>query len=250
MSQRDFTEALLDPARPPPPGLVDPAGRPAGRRFDIYRNNVTLSLIEALESGFPATAKLLGEDGFRYYARLFARAHPPSSPVLMLYGEGFAEFLADTEPAQRYGFLPDTARLELAIRQSYHSADAAPIDPAALAAMPPDRLMAARIVLAPSLRLVRSPWPIHAIWRANMADGPTPAMRAEDVLVTRPQWDPAPQLLPPRGAEFVAALVARTPFGEAAEAAAAVAGETFELGAILQLLIANGAIAAIEDPAP
>ena len=47
--EADFKTALFDPAVMPPAGLSDPAGRPAGKRFDIYRNNVVVSLTEALE---------------------------------------------------------------------------------------------------------------------------------------------------------------------------------------------------------
>ncbi|MCY4501644.1 MAG: DNA-binding domain-containing protein, partial [Alphaproteobacteria bacterium] len=51
--QSAFVEALLDPAKPVPAGLVRPDGLPAGRRFDIYRNNVVVALIEALGEAFP-----------------------------------------------------------------------------------------------------------------------------------------------------------------------------------------------------
>jgi hypothetical protein len=41
--QTGFATALLDPARPAPEGLVNPFGGPAGKRFDVYRNNVAVS---------------------------------------------------------------------------------------------------------------------------------------------------------------------------------------------------------------
>jgi len=39
--QDSFTDALLNPDLATPSGLVDPKGRVAGKRFDVYRNNVS-----------------------------------------------------------------------------------------------------------------------------------------------------------------------------------------------------------------
>ena len=57
----EFSVALLDPTQPVPEGLFDGDERPAGRRFDVYRNNVVVSLGEAILTGFPILTKLLGE---------------------------------------------------------------------------------------------------------------------------------------------------------------------------------------------
>lgn len=247
--QAEFREALLDPALPVPPGLTDPAGRPAGRRFAVYRNNVAVGLTEALAAGFPVLVRLLGEAFFRAMAGLFVRLHPPATPVLLHYGEALPGFLAAFPPVAHLPYLPDVARLELALRAACHAADAAPLEPARLAALPPDRLAAARLRLAPAVRLLRSAWPIHGIWRMNgPGGGPPPDWRAEDVLVTRPGFDPVPQLLPPGGAAFVAALAAGETLAAAADRGAAAAA-AFDLSAVLALLLGGDAIIAIVEPA-
>ncbi len=51
--QTAMRAAILDPAKPAPPGLTDGAGRTTQRRFGVYRNNVAMSLIEALAGGVP-----------------------------------------------------------------------------------------------------------------------------------------------------------------------------------------------------
>jgi hypothetical protein len=56
--------------------VTDPAGRPAGARFDVYRNR------EALVTGFPVVHALVGDAFFRAMAGVFLRAHPPTSPIL------------------------------------------------------------------------------------------------------------------------------------------------------------------------
>lgn len=242
MSQGDFGAALLDPDRPVPAGITDPEGRPAPRRFNVYRNNVTVSLTEALRQAFPVIRRLLGEEFFAAMAREHLRAHPPASPMLMHYGQDLPAFLAGFPPVAHLGYLADVARLELALRQSYHAADTQALPADALAELPPDRFMAARLTLAPAVMLVRSNWPIHAIWAANMLDQPPPrAAQAQDVLITRPAFDPLPHLLPAGAAPFVCALMQGRTLTEAL-----AEGPEFDLTATLGLLMSGGAITALK----
>jgi hypothetical protein len=238
-SQVAFRNALLDAARPIPEGLVDAQGQPAGARYSVYRNNVAVSLREALETGFPAVAKLIGPDNFAKAAGLFLRQTPPSSPLMMHYGAGFPEFLASLEPLKPIGYLADVARLELMLRKSYHAADHTPLDPARLQNLSEEQLMAARLELAPSALMLRSLWPLHSIYHFTMSEGgPQPPARAEDVLITRPEFDPEPHLLPPGAGDFIEALLADKCFGDAL----AVAGDAFDLGGTLGLLLQGGAL--------
>ncbi|RME16395.1 MAG: DUF2063 domain-containing protein, partial [Alphaproteobacteria bacterium] len=234
-----FLSALLDPASPVPAGLVDGAGRPAGRRFDVYRNNVAVSLTEALEAAFPVIEKLVGAEFFRAMAGVFLRAHPPKSPVLALWGDDFPAFLEQFGPVAHLPYLADVARLEQALREAYHAADAAPIDPAALDR--PD-LAETCLRLAPATRLICSQWPIHAIWRANTEEGAPPARGgAECVLVVRPDWDPWPRPVSPAAARFLEAVGEGRSLAEAIEAG----GPEHDLAATLSLLIATKSIVAI-----
>jgi hypothetical protein len=246
--QNAFVAALLDPARPVPPGVTDPAGRPAGARFDVYRNNVAASLTEALVTGFPVVHALVGDAFFRAMAGVFLRAHPPTSPILQGYGDALPDFLAGFAPAARLPFLADMARLELAIRQAYHAADAAPIDPGRLTALDPGTLLAARLTLAPAVRLIRSRHPIATLWLAHRPGGPAlPGADApgEDALIARPGFDPVVTALPPGGGAFVAALMAGDPLGRAADAGEADS-PAFALAAALGPLLAGQAIVGLD----
>ncbi|RKF16449.1 DUF2063 domain-containing protein [Roseovarius spongiae] len=243
-----FRAAVLDPARPSPAGLSDGRGHAAGKRFDVYRNNVAVGLTEVLETGFPVIRKLIGEDRFSAVCGVFLRQSPPASPILSRYGDGFPAFLAGFEPLAHLRYLADVAALELAIRQSYHAADALPILPESLSAVPPERVDDLRLGLAPALRVVRSHWPIHDIWSYNTVENaPKPAPVAQDVLITRPEFDPAPQVLPPGGAGFIAALQQGATLGTAAEQAARDAPD-FDLGEVLALLLAGNAIVSADLP--
>lgn len=238
MSQSLFAAALLDPEAAVPAGLVDPMGRPAPKRFSVYRNNVASSLTRALEAAFPTVRKLVGDEFFAAMAVVFLRAHPPKSRVLMLYGEEMPVFLESFPPVAHLGYLPDVARLDQAMRESYHAADSQPLSEAAFQRLLGEDIAALRLRLAPSLRLIRSRWPICAIWAANHEGGPKPAPKAEDALVLRPEFDPRPWPLPAGGGVLLQGLLAGRTLGESLDAA----GETLDLPNILGHLVTGRAI--------
>lgn len=243
MNQATFAAALLDPDLPLPYGVVDPAGRPAPRRFNVYRNSVTQGLGAALETGFPAVLALVGLAFFRAMALHFLREHPPQGRIMMLYGAEFADFIAGFAPAQGLGYLADVARLEQALRESYHAADATALPAARLTQMSEADLLQARFRLAPSLRLLRSDWPIGSIWAAALGFGPPPQMRAEQVMITRKDFDPKPQVLSPEAYDFVVALQRGAPL----HLALAEAGQALDLGQVLTQLIAADALVGVVE---
>ena len=180
---------------------------------------------------------------------LAERDYTTADPRMMYYGAGFGDFLDGFEPLAKYPYLGDVARLEFALRESYHAADAAPLAAEALA-LDPEALMALRLQLAPTVRLLRSRFPVVSIWRFNMVpDSPRPAPVAEDALILRPEFDPVPHALPDGGATFLAALRADNTLGQAYEAALDQTPE-FDLGAVLSLLLSGNALTDLKKGTP
>jgi hypothetical protein len=237
--QGSFAEALLDPERPAPEGLTDPGGRTAGRRFDIYRNNVAASLAQALATGFPVVERLVGAEFFRAMAGVFLRAHPPEDPRLQVWGGKFPGFLARFEPVSHLPYLPDMARLELGLRQSYHAADAAPLP---VAGRDPADVLQFRPRLAPATLVLASRFPVLSIWRKN-TDRPdlVPGREAETVLVFRPVYDPVPHSLPPGGHTLARHLKRRLSLAEAITATQAVEPAA-DAAALLALFLSPGVL--------
>jgi hypothetical protein len=243
MRQSAFAAALLDPEAAVPDGVVDPYGVPAPKRFAVYRNNVASSLVRALETAFPTVRKLVGDEFFAAMARAFCLDHPPRSRMLMLYGDDLPDWLERFPPVAHLGYLPDMARLDQAMRESYHAADSAPLPEPEFQRLLGEEIGRMRLALAPSLRLVPSRWPIVSIWAANHEGGPTPRPVAEDAIVLRPEFDPRPQILPPGGRAFVSALLAGQQLADAVE----LAGEGLDLSAVLGLLILGRAISGVNE---
>jgi len=244
-AQNEFADALLDSGRSIPPMLTSHTSRTPAKRFAVYRNNVVFSLITALRVRFPVAERIVGEECFAAMARDFVVAHPPRSPVLMFYGDGFPDFIAACLTELPY--LPDVARLEAARTHAYHAADAEPIEPASLRALDAGDLASAYVALHPSMRIVRSPHPIVTIWAMNSGETelrPLSGEEAEDALVVRPREAVTVAKLPPGGAAFLQALEAGTTLGAAAALAMRQCAD-FDLAANLVGLIASGAMVAV-----
>ena len=241
-----FTPALLDPERAPPAIVSGPNGKAAGKRYNVYRNNVTVSLINALAAAFPATQRITGADFFRAMARFHLRASPPTSPLLFEYGYDFPDFIERYEYAQSMPWLADVARIERAWLDAYHAADAEPLKPQALASIPPEQLAVTVLTPHPTTQIVRSRFPAVSIFAANRSEDPVSPItetEPEDALVTRPGLEVTVRHLPSGGAAFLSCLIAGETLGMAAAAAFAEISQ-FDLSANIAGMIEAGAFTA------
>jgi hypothetical protein len=243
-----FASALTDPACPAPIDVVGPRGKAAIKRYNVYRNNVTVSLIDALAATYPAVQRITGVEFFRAMARFHVRATPPTSPLLFEYGRDFPAFIATYEHAQGMPWLADTARIERAWLDAYHAADAPPLSSDALAAIASDTLGELRFRVHPAARIVRSAYPAVAIFAMNRGDGSVTSLRSctpEDALITRPDMEVAVRLLPRGGATFLQRLIGGETLGTAA-AAAFAATPSFDLSANIVGMIDAGVFTTLQ----
>ncbi len=243
----DFTPALLDPERAPPAIVSGPNGKSVAKRYNVYRNNVTVSLINALAATFPATLRITGADFFRAMARFYVRATPPTSPLLFKYGNDFPNFIERYEYARPMPWLADVARIERSWLDTYHAADAEPLKPQALALIPPEQLAETVLTPHPTTRIVRSRFPAVSIFAANRSEGPVGPItetEPEDALVTRPGLEVTVRHLPLGGAAFLSCLIAGETLGISA-AAAFADNPQFDLSANITGMIEAGAFTSI-----
>lgn len=236
MDHSDFATALLDAGQNRPAGISDGHGGPANRRFDVYRNNVAVSLADALEASFPVIKSLVGDEFFRAMAGVALRRHPPQSPLMAEFGAEFPEFLSSFPPAASLPYLADVARLENALRKSYHASDAAAFRPANMQSLDPEAFGATCFALTPATQLIRSAHPVGSIWHANQPSAAALQQSgAQDVLIARIEYDPEILVLPQGAFEFLTALDGVTPL----TAALAAAGDGFDFPATLTLCLSH-----------
>jgi hypothetical protein len=240
---RAFAAALDDRSAATPAMTRGRVGAPDARRFAVYRNNVAVGLISALEARYPVSRRVTGEKLFRAMARAFVHAHRPRSPVMIAYGGEFPEFLAGCEGVEPC--LVDVARLENAWVEAYHVEDVSLATIVELAVLNPDFLPGARIVFHPAARLLRFATPAASVWSSAQSTDEAVALAeglGEDALITRPDCDVRVRILPPLAYDFALELREGATL---IEAAAAMNDPAFDFGTHLVGLVESGAVASI-----
>ncbi|MFW2133319.1 DNA-binding domain-containing protein [Ectothiorhodospira haloalkaliphila] len=244
--EADFVQALRQPQTPPPAGVRHPGSQPPALRFGVYRNNVHVSLVEAVTRLYPVVQRLVGEAFFQAVARRFVGQVLPDSPVLIDYGETFPDFLDHFEPAARLPYLGDVARIEWAWHRAYHAQDQTPLPPQAVARIPPAQVGHLRLGLHPSLQVLESPWPALSIWHTNRHDAQVRRIDrdsgSEATLVCRPDMEVLVCAAPLGTAALVRTLSTGANLEQAATQAVEQPG--FNLQTSLAVLLSSGGITA------
>lgn len=248
-----FSAALLDPGLPGPEIVSrNPVDRE--RRFNIYRNNVFSSLIDALASTFPVVSALLGDEFFRAMAGVHVASSLPCSPALTTYGGDFPQFLRNFEPVAGLPYLADIAQLEFLRVQSHHAADAAALGAEQFHCLlnEPDRLASLQIELHPACHWLGAQSPVFSLWSAHQQAAPDLALIdldiAQDVLIFRSNYDVQVLLLPEGGAAWLDAL-ARGDNLAAATAKAATSASHLDVSRLLSVVIEHGlAVRLVSSP--
>ena len=248
-TQTAFAAALLDPDLAPPDGLTTWNGSDPARRFAVYRNNVIVSLVDALADTFAVTQELVGEEFFRAMARVFALAEPPRSRLMAFYGEDFPDFIAGFPPAAGVPYLADVARLEYLRVLAYHAGDAAPVATEDVARVLADTaaLPSMCLILHPSLHVLSSRHAVVSLWAAHQGTLELSAVvpdTPETALILRHGLDVEVMRIPSAAATFIGALRNGSTLGDAVQAAGRDDAE-FDLAVPLGLLLQKGAVAAL-----
>lgn len=236
-TQRRFAASLFAAAAPDDPGL------------DVYRRNLRGNFSKVLALEFPVVRILVGGDYFETLAWQFQQVEPSRSGNLHGIGTPFATYLRGRFGGGDLSYLGDVAQLEWAVEQSLVAADAsASLDPHAFATVSAEHQERLRFDLDPSLRLVRSRYPIVTLWRSHRPDedGRVSAERddfsldlrsgSENALVQRRQHSAHVEPLSAPEAAWLGALVQRATLGEALEQALDAADRLdapFDLGVLL-----------------
>lgn len=187
------------------PAMFAAAPVPIERALDVHRATIESGFARALALAFPTVEALVGPELFRVIAFDYHLSRPETEPTLGRYGLGFADFLVDYDPVRALAYLPDVARLDLAIERCQMARDG--VEPFAIDP-------AVSIELPSSLAFLLSDFPVENIrWAIFAGDDHAlaeldmiPGTRA--IAVWRSGRAVLVDALPPAAAGFVTALMA------------------------------------------
>jgi hypothetical protein len=228
--------------------IVDDGLAPASR-VQVYRNNSRAMFEGALERTYPVLKRRVGEDYFRGLAREYRVDHPSRNGDLHWIGQAFASWLEPRLAGSEYEWLVDLARLEWACEEALVSPRRPALDASQLAEVAPDTLADVGLGLQPSLRVVRSEYPVWSVWRENQPGEPGKpidlSQGAQHVVVTCGDDGLVLHSLPAQQFGFVAALAAGAPLGDALEASGL---DVDRLPGVLAWLFSDGLVVALREP--
>ncbi len=142
-------------------------------RLDIYGRAYFARLLDCLREEFPVLKQALGEDVFNGFAAEYLERYPSRSYTLFHLGLNFPRFLAETRPDRDENrtsatawpdFLIDLATLELTFNGVFDGPGVEGkdlLDTGGIQDVAPERLLEARFVGVPCLRLLELRYPVH-----------------------------------------------------------------------------------------
>ncbi len=219
-TQRQFAAALRDPGAPVPAFISKTGGGESQRRFDVYRNNVAIGLIDAIADTYPVVHALVGEEFFKGLTRFYTRLFLPTTPVMLDYGADFPDFISTQSETETTPYLGDVARLEWAWNRAYHASDGAPVGIEILADLAESAVENIRLRFHPSVRFLASTWPMVSIWRAHQEPDPQSLLgqlpdHGERAMIVRPEMTVFVRALDSVAYDFTKALYDGESLGQA-----------------------------------
>lgn len=141
---------------------------PATERLLLYRNTSLTAHINALSESFLVCKQILGDKYFKAMASIYVKEHPSLDPDLNQYGAEFSDWLEiftqEHKELEEYNYLPDLAKLEWYWQLAFYNEEEKPFNFSGFSQI--DEELQAKLVfeLNPTLFLLTSEHPIHAIW--------------------------------------------------------------------------------------
>jgi len=150
--------------RRPPRGSVSD-------RWHVYAHGYVARIAEVMGLEYAAIRRILGSDAFEDLVARYIGVFPPRSYDLARAGDRLPGFLELDRLSSELPFLADLATLERAVSAAFVASDAGdPVRWAELVSRDPDGVAGLPLALLPGVAVLRSPWPLHALWTCRLEE--------------------------------------------------------------------------------
>src|SRR6478609_9683138 len=202
-------------------------------QLEIYREQFWLRHTSSLLEDFPGLSGILGQRNWEKLAEEYLSEVSPDSYTLRDLGARLPEIIAAASWLPHQELCLDMARLELAYVEVFDAPDLPPLSPERLAAIPEASFADAKLLIAPSVRLLSVKYPVADLRRQLRAENDEsvaiPAPKPQQLVVYRRDlrlWD---MPLSDVAFTFLQGLAAGSSLGAAAELAVTNAAAEDEL---------------------
>lgn len=137
----------------------------------IYHNNIFATAKQALSITFPTLLAQVGEDVMANIAQLLLETYPPYKGDWAEWGESLPHLVKTIEELKQYPFLPDVARVDLAIHQVERARDEE-VDINSFHLLAKVRLSNLVLQLNPSVQFFTCDYPIIEIQKVSERQDP------------------------------------------------------------------------------
>ena len=196
-------------------------------RLGVYSDAYRLRLIEALETNYPALAKMFGAEGFSRMAQEYLLLHPSRHFSIRWFGDRLSGFLESYPDYRELPWYAELAKWEWSVATAFDAEDAQPLTVERLAQIAPDDWPQLRFAANPSLQRIALATNVVAIAKAAGAEEDLPSPRRNDCIVDWVIWRQALSVrfrsLATDESKALAALLSGATFEEICEVLAASA---------------------------
>lgn len=135
----------------------------------VYQNNLLASAFRSLSIAYPCTQQLIGDEALKVLAAMHLQQEPLQTADWSDFGHLLAKIIASNEAFESYPYLSDVARYEALIFESERSRDEL-FDQASVFKLQESDIDNVYIRFQESFRILKSPYPIEDIYRANLSE--------------------------------------------------------------------------------
>jgi hypothetical protein len=186
-------------------------------RLQVYNGGYFTRLKEVLEIDYKVLLRAMGDHAFFHLALDYVDRHPSRHPNLNLFGKQLPDFIATRRGLANRAFLRDLACLECTMVDAFSAPEFTPLDPSSLAHLTQEQWNDAVLQVNPSVRLLRSSYPVNTYLQAILDDGEPefPGRETKHLVVYRKDDRVWRLNLPGPMYRILQALMDGEPFGQA-----------------------------------